>query len=532
MRHALVLVLAIAAALAPPPARALLPPCNSGHVYEDVDGDGRYTRGDRPMAGVAVSDGRRLVRTDARGAWSLPVEDGRTVFVVKPAGYAFPRGADGLPVFWRHVQHAPGPPLRYGGIAPAFPTCRDFALRVDPRPAGTLDVLLIGDPQPRDAREVDYFDRGIVGALLERHGPSPAPLGLTLGDVASDDLSVFPAIQAAMARLRMPWLHLAGNHDLDFDAASDEDSLRSFRAAFGPDTFAWEEHEASFLLLDDVIYQPDRQPQYIGGLREEQFGFIQAWLASLPRTRPLVVAAHIPFFDPVPGRESFRRADRERLFALLQPFDQVLLLSAHGHVHRRHVHGPETGWQGASPLQEFNLGAACGAYWSGVADAAGIPDATMPDGTPKGWAWLRLAPGAPPVLRWRTADPALDAGMALHAPAVLRQGAYPAFGVYANVYDGHEGTRVEYRIADGDWRPMQKVGRADPRLLVQNALDDTAASLRGFDRSPEAAVSSHLWRGTLPTDLAAGEHRIEVRAYADDGHTHRAHTRYRLEVRD
>lgn len=530
MRSAFLLILA--SALAPPPALALLPPCNSGYVFEDRDGDGRYSRADRPMAGVSVSDGRRLVQTDARGAWSLPVEDGRTVFVVKPAGYAFPRGTDGLPVFWRHVQHGPGPALRFGGLPQAFPTCRDFALVADPRPAGVLDVVLVADPQPRDAREAGYFDRGIVGALLERHGSSPAPLGLTLGDVASDDLAVFPVIQAAMARLQMPWLHLAGNHDLDFDAATDEDSLRSFRAAFGPDTFAWEEHEAGFLLLDDVVYQPGRQPQYIGGLRGEQFEFIEAWLATQPRSRPLVVAAHIPFFDPVPGREAFRRADRERLFALLRPFERVVLLSAHGHVHRRYLHGPETGWQGATPLQEFNLGAACGAYWSGVADAAGIPDATMPDGTPKGWAWLRLAPPQAPVLRWRTADPALDVGLALHAPAVLRQGAYPAFGVFANVYDGHAGTRVEFRVGEGAWRPMQKVARADPRLQVENALDDTAADLRGFDRSPEAVESSHLWRGTLPTDLATGEHRIEVRAYGDDGHEHRAQARYRLVARD
>lgn len=528
MPTALVLLLALAAA----PAGASAPPCNAGTVYEDLDADGRYTGADRPMPGVLVSDGRRLVRTDGQGRWSLPLEDGRTVFVVKPAGYAFPRGEDGLPVFWRHVQGAPGPSLRYGGLPVALPACRDFALRADPRPAGVLDVLLVGDPQPRDAREAGYFDRGIVGAMLERHGPAPAPLGLTLGDVASDDLSVFPALQAAIARLRMPWLHLAGNHDLDFDAATDEDSLRSFRAAFGPDTFAWEEHEASVVLLDDVVYQPGRQPAYIGGLREEQFEFLEAYLATLPRDRPLVVAAHIPFFDPVPGRESFRRADRERLFALLRPFARVLLLSAHGHVHRRHLHGPDTGWHGAAPLQEFNLGAACGAYWSGVADAAGIPDATMPDGTPKGWAWLRLAPGAAPVLRWHAADPALDQGLALHAPAVLRQGAYPAFGVYANVYDGHEGTRVEFRVGEGDWRPMQKVARPDPRLLVQNALDDTAGALRGYDRSPEAAVSSHLWRGTLPTDLPPGPHRVEVRAFADDGRELRASTVYRLDTFD
>jgi hypothetical protein len=70
---------------------------------------------------------------------------------------------------------------------------------------------------------------------------------------------------------------------------------------------------------------------------------------------------------------------------------------------------------------------------------------------------------------------------------------------------------VEFRVDDGPWQPMQRVSRADPRLLAENMRDDLAPALRSFDRSPEAAPSSHLWRGTLPTDLAPGEHRIEVR---------------------
>ena len=60
---------------------------------------------------------------------------------------------------------------------------------------------------------------------------------------------------------------------------------------------------------------------------------------------------------------------------------------------------------------------------------------------------------------------------------------------------------------------MRRVERADPRLLLENVADDLAPSLRGFDRSPEAVDSTHLWRGALATDLGAGEHRVEVRAF-------------------
>lgn len=516
--------------LASMPAAALAPPCNSGYVYEDINGDGSFGAGDKPLAGVAVSDGTTIVRTDAVGAYSLPVQDGRTVFVIKPAGYRFPSRAEGLPDFWRHVQHGPGPALKYGGIASEFPGCRNFALLPAGPSAGALEVLVFGDPQPQTAHNVRHYDRGIVDAVLTAHPMGQAgALGLTLGDVVDDDLSLFPAMNRATARLGVPWLHLAGNHDLDFDAAHDEDSLRSFRATYGPDTLAWEEHQASFILLDDVVYQSKQSPNYIGGLRPDQFAFLEAYLPTLPRDRLLVIAAHIPFFDPVPGRETFRRADRERLFALLKDFPKLLLLTAHGHVQRHYWHGATDGWQGLAPLHEYNVGAACGSFWSGVADAAGIPDATMADGTPKGWAELSVKDGAY-NLRWRSPDAGFDrSGMALHAPKVLRRGAYPAFGVFANVFMADADARVEFRVDGGEWQPMRKVERADPRLLVENVADDLATTLRGFDRSPEAVDSSHLWRGTLPTSLAVGEHTIEVRAFDRWRGELSARSTYRLE---
>jgi hypothetical protein len=118
--------------------------------------------------------------------------------------------------------------------------------------------------------------------------------------------------------------------------------------------------------------------------------------------------------------------------------------------------------------------------------------------------------------------------MALHAPGVLRVGAYPAWGVYANVFMGRDDSRVEYRIDDGDWKAMAKVSQPDPRLLVENVRDDLADTLRGYDRSPEAKPSAHLWRGALPTDFPAGEHRVEVREFDAGQGEQRAATTYRL----
>lgn len=153
----------------------------------------------------------------------------------------------------------------------------------------------------------------------------------------------------------------------------------------------------------------------------------------------------------------------------------------------------------------------------------------MADGTPNGYATLAIE-GGEYRLGFHPARDQAGTQIGLHAPKVLRQGAYPAFGVYANVYMGTDDSRVEYRIDGGEWQPMAKVLQPDPRLLAENARDDAADALRGYDRSPEAVPSQHLWRGTLPTGLAPGEHAVEVRFLDPWRGEQRAETSYRLKA--
>ena len=495
--------------------------CTGGRVFDDANGDGVRQPGERGLPGVRVSNGREIVYSDDDGVWrGLPQLAGGAVFVVKPAGFVVVGARDGLPAFWRDPDEAA-----------ADGTC-DFALRAKEASQAGLKVIVSSDPQAGAAREVDYHAR-IVGRSLAAH--RDAALGLTLGDVANDDLALYPALNRATASLGVPWLHVAGNHDLDVGARDDHGSLVTFRRTFGPDTYAWEEREAVFVMLDNVVALPGQRPGYVGGLREDQFAFLESFLGGLDRDRLLVVAAHIPWFDTAAkGRPSaMREEDRARLFALLQPFPRVLLLSGHRHTQRQFFHGVDSGWTGEAPLHEYNVGAMSGAFWSGVADADGIPVSTMADGTPRGFAILEIAADGEYRLAWQptlvpAGDPAFTDAMALHAPRLLRRGAYPAWGVHANVFMGHEGTRVEYRIDGGEWKPMTRVVAPDPRLLVENVRDDLADALRSYDRSPEAEPSQHLWRGTLATDLAAGEHRVEVRAFDDRDGEHRAWTKYRL----
>lgn len=531
------IVLAIVLSLWMPDALAANA-CRSGTVFEDTNGNGTHDPGEPGLAGVKLSDGVRLALSDAQGRYELAGSDDRPLFVIKPAGYDSLRRADGLPDVWRNGDEATGK------------SACDFALRASqpsPNRREQLDVVVMSDPQVKSLRDVDYFRRDIVEPLQREHAIDmghgfgrfhfqglAADLGLSLGDIVNDQPSLYPAVIGTMAKLGVPWLHVAGNHDVDADVESDADSLDSFHRHFGPDTWAWEEPEAAFVVLDDVVARPGRSPAYVGGLREEQFAFLERYLPSVPKDRLLVIAVHIPFFDAAPGVETFRHSDRERLFALLRPFPKVLLLSGHAHAQQHVWHDAGSGWHGAAPLHEYNVGAACGAFWSGVRDADGIPDTTMHDGTPNGYARLQVRAGGDYRLSWHptrlpAGDAAITPAMFLHAPNVLRRDSWPSYGVYANVFMGDAGTKVEYRIDDGEWQPMKKVAEPDPRLLAENVKDDEADALRGYDRAPPARPSPHLWRGVLPTDLSAGAHRVQVRAFDRWQGEQRAETSYRLD---
>lgn len=493
-----------------------------GTVYLDANANGRRDGGERGIAGVKLSNGRDITVTDADGRYRIALRDGDTLFVIKPPEHRFPTGSNGLPVFWRHHFPKGSQALKYGRIAPSSARRVDFALLPAQSQAPELKVLVISDPQVKDARELDFYARSIIEPVRRHQGIA---FGMTLGDLVDDQLDLHPDLNRIHATLDLPWLHAPGNHDIDFDVADDADSLINYRRTFGPDTVAWEMPGHAFIALDDVIYLPGQRPPYIGGLREDQFAFLEAYLATLKAETRVVMSFHIPLFDD--PHETFRHADRTRLFALLERFREPLILSGHTHAVGHHFHGPEVGWNGAKPLHEYNVGAACGGYWGGLEDADGIPDARMEDGSPNGYALIRFSEHGY-TTRYHASRGRDDLRIGLTSPGVLRRGAYPAYPVLANVYAAEPDARVEYRINDGPWQAMARVQEPDPELLAINIEDARSDRLRSYNRAVVARSSNHLWGARVPTDLAAGEHRIDVRAISRyEGELH-ASTTYQL----
>ncbi len=496
----------------------------TGRVFLDANANGRRDMGEAGVAGAKVSNGRQVVPTDADGRYRIAVENGDTLFVVKPAGYAVPFDARGLPLFYRHHFPKAAPALKHGAMPRSDARRADFALLPARDAETSFDVLALTDPQVNDAREVGYFAQQIVAPILRQ---PPARLAVVMGDIVNDQPAQYPALIAELARAKLPWLIAPGNHDVDPDAASEIDTTLTFRRHFGPDSYAWEEPGAAFVVLDDVIFTPLQKQRYVGGLREDQFQFLEAYFATLPSSTRVVLAFHIPVFRI--GPETFREADRLRLFALLQRFRDPLILSGHTHAQRHHYYGKSDGWHGDLPLHEYNVGAACGGYWSGLPDESGLPDARMEDGTPNGFARLRLTPEKV-ATRYFASRGREELRIGLTSPGTLRRFAYPAYSVYANLYSGDTQAVVWYRVDEGPWQPMARIDAADPALLALNVEDARAPALRSRDRAVTAALSPHVWHVRVPTTLGEGEHVVEVRAISEYEGEVRARTAYTLQT--
>ena len=369
----------------------------SGTVYENRSGGQRRAPSDPGIAGVLVSNGREVVRTDAGGHYTLPVDDESIVFVIKPTGYAVPVDDEMLPRFYYIHQPAGSPQslnLRYRGIEPTgpLPDSVDFALTKVDEPQ-KFDVVLFTDPQPESAVEVDFIRDDVVTALIG----TKAAFGMTTGDIMFDDLSLYPRLNRIIGKIGLPWYNIGGNHDLNYEAPSAKYSRETFKRVFGPSYYAFEYGGALFLMLDNVNYfggdaaRPRGAGKFEGRIGERQLTFIANVLKEFPADKLVVTGMHIPLRNYLDGTDaSINTADRADFLKLSAGRPNTLSLSGHTHTTEHHYFGADDGFAGPAPHHHHVLTAVSGSWWSGPYDHRGIAVADSRDGSPNGFHILSI----------------------------------------------------------------------------------------------------------------------------------------------
>ena len=500
----------------------------SGVVFHDRNRNAARDAFDFGVRGVAVSNGRDVVLTDWRGRYRIAVGDDTILFVIKPEGWATPLDKNGLSRFY-YIHKPQGSPkgLAYPGVSPTgpLPDQIDFPLHRQ-RESSSFRAILFSDTQPYSLDELNLLNRDIIAELIG----TQAAFGLTLGDLVGDDLSLFEPLNESIGQIGVPWYSVIGNHDINFQAKTDQHSDESFERVYGPPTYAFSYGKVHFIVLDDVVYGGPKDEKgtkgpYRAGFSEDQLAFVENYLKTVPRDRLIVLAMHVPLTSP-----PFAVDKRRALFEILSDRPHTLSLAGHTHTQENRFYGPEAGFDGPQPHHQWINATTSGSWWLGAADEVGIPHTTMRDGTPNGYSILQFD-GHQYSIRFKAARRPADHQMNIFAAAATTSENAAETEVLVNVFSGSEQTHVEMRLGkSGDWMPLQREAREDPYYQAIVESDRQKNPRPEFSLLP-AIKSPHLWVGTLPENPPPGTYTIEVRATDRYGQVFRGHHLIRINSR-
>ena len=468
-----------------------------GRVFLDSNNDGKYGEGDQPFVNVRVSNGKEIVKTNDSGEWKLPLEEDAIFFLIKPSGYQSKLSENNLPRFYYVHKPNGSPKLRFPGSKPtgALPESIDFPLYPSEEPEDNFQMLLFGDPQPRNNREVDYIAHDVIPQLL---GNEDATFGVTLGDIAFDNLETFETLNQAIALIGIPWHNVIGNHDLNLDAKTRKHINETFEATYGPTWYSFDYGQVHFVVMDNIDWKRKRDRlMYHPNFGERQREFLKNDLSLIPESQMVVLLMHVPFLEC---------EDHQEIFRLIENRPFCVSVSAHRHVHHHQFFGEKEGWKGDKEHHHIVNVTVSGSWWSGAKNDRGIPHTTMGDGAPNGYSIMSFSDGRY-TMDFRGAGIPASEQMLVQVPDVIR--GESAFHV--NVYNGSSKSTVEYAI-DGSntWEKIDQKEAADPNFTrMHKAESQVKPPIEPKLTSPK--ISSHLWGGTIPAGLKEGTHLLRVR---------------------
>lgn len=243
-----------------------------------------------------------------------------------------------------------------------------------------LRVALVGDPQVNDSTEMGYARRSVYREL---YGRRDLDMCIFLGDLVNDNMSLLPESVGVVDSLPYQCFLVPGNHDRDVYRGQKLSTYRrrdlsTWRKAVGYVDTSFVRGNVRFVLMNNVRHSDSGMTDYVGGFTDRQKHWLDSVLnrcvaetngkrlSRVERNPSLtILATHIPF-SQMKGRDS--------VLALVPDTSRLLLVSGHTHFVSRD-----------DSLRELIVGAACGSWWRGVKDSAGIPYALQSCGAPRGY---------------------------------------------------------------------------------------------------------------------------------------------------
>ena len=334
---------------------------------------------DNPIEGVAVSDGFKVIMTDAKGYFAMePSSDAAHIFISIPAEYEIPVDKFGQPAFYQK-----------------FPGKQQYDFTLTPLVGGKeqkFSLFAIADPQVWEKDGMNRFQYeaipGIAAHCAEVAASTPC-YGITLGDIISTNFSKSGDASSYREPLRklfaksvigMPVFQVMGNHDANYayhgggiDPKPDRYTSnwqlkmqRDHEAVFGPANYSFNRGDVHIVGMRNIEYYLSSNNEYTSriGFSAEQIEWLRQDLEVVPKDRLVIFCAHIQFV----GKNS---ESANRVLSLLAQFDNVHILTGHSHINHNHEHDID-----GKRVYEHNVSAICGSWWDS--------NITM-DGTPVGY---------------------------------------------------------------------------------------------------------------------------------------------------
>lgn len=382
----------------------------SGRVFYDANRNGKLDAGERGIEGVLVSNGLDWRRTDEDGYFEIAVRPDMNLTVVQPSGWRVPTDERMVPqFFYVHKEGGTGYEMRFGGLPDTGPAPEtvNFPLIREGAAGERFSCAILADPQSYSNEQLQWLRDGVFADIIAA-GYGQGDCIIQLGDVVGDDLDLLHRHLELGAVSGLPQWLVIGNHDVDFDARTNDDKADSWRRIYGPNYYAFEKGNVLFVVLDNVYYPcgPEdaargrsncaegRNPSYNGRLTETLFTWFETLIDHTPEDRLIVLNHHIPMVSFVDGNSGQHQTDEaHRIYSILEGREVV---SFSGHTHTTENHAPGQlfeGWtentgSGPLPFRHIIAGAASGAWYQGDFNVYGVPMALQRMGAPMGYFHL------------------------------------------------------------------------------------------------------------------------------------------------
>ena len=315
----------------------------------------------KPVSEVQITDGTNITVTDRKGRYILESNsEAGFVYYTLPSGYEHSSYDGNIPVFYKEIDRD------------SSRQKIDFRLEKSLQDQTRHVCIVWADPQVFREEEFSELDK-VVSDLDSTASSYDVPvIAISAGDNVFDKAGLIGKYKDCISRLQIPFYHVIGNHDMDYNERSDEGSGLTYESHFGPVHYSFNVGQLHYVVLKDVFYYGETY-QYIGYITEQQLKWLQDDLSHVRKGSTVILAMHIPTcYGDTPeasGVTLMRNSvmNRQALYDILDGYN-VHIMAGHSHIQWNTVI--------SDTIFEHTHGAASGAWWQGP---------VCLDGTPKGY---------------------------------------------------------------------------------------------------------------------------------------------------